>query len=185
MKKRFNKISVDAGSVAAYLTEKKPANHFLPISKGLYKIDLSVKNCWNGPNENYDFLEVEKDCYLKVSDIGHLDELGIKDEEIHKKGCLLGTGGDGDFAITVELTPIKSIPYNPYEKKLNEAKAFLAGKKYSDELSDEFYKKFCKGYNYTEFGDMLLLARLTSLQAIHDELKAILALKDNSSDDKK
>lgn len=156
MEKSF-KISVDTGSIAALLVKDKTKKS-IKLKKGKYKLALLVKNCWNGRVENYGFLDVSDNQYLSFGDSGILminDEDFIREEDLHKIGCTIGTGGDGSFNLYVKITPISRIGSDPYLKKLKLAKDFFKKRKYNEDSSKEFVKLFMSNCYYPSISDIL------------------------------
>ena len=160
----FNNLPVDAGNISVLLKskikyKKNNLSKTVQIKKGLYNIEISCKDSWNGSVKIKGFIKVENDedtlivgdaCYsIKDSDWGNFldktDYLG----NMHSFGVSLNTGGDGTFNIKVSITKAKKDPGNLYEKAVKKAKTFLEKNLQSissleelKEFKELFIKKF-------------------------------------------
>ncbi len=173
---KFRKrVTVDSGQIVALVVDS-PTKKSVPISKGKYEISLSVKTSWNdGLTTSVDFLDVKKDSYLAFADgfwIGDDESRFYKSSNIHPRGCIIDTGGDGLFVVTVTLKKIRLIPFNPHKRRVQQAKAFLKRKGYSEENAKEYIEIF--GYFDDKVRDLLEEARHKNLQKTLDKIKKIL-----------
>ena len=174
MKKRF-KVSVDTGSIYCLLSKNK-GKKSIPLSKGKYKVSLLVKNCWNGRVENYGFLDVKEKSFLNFDDAGIIDldnEIFVKEEDLHKQGCLLSTGGDGTFMVEVTLKKVSKIGKDPYQLLLKEAKEFFKKNKYSEETSKIFVDKFFKNVYYRKINEIIEKKRSQQIRKMLKDLKKL------------
>ena len=171
MKKQF-KISVDTGAIVAFVVSKKTKDSF-QLPAGKYKITLTVPDCWKGKTENYDFLDLKKDSFIAVADSNRLDD-SITEQNLHKKGCFISTGGDGDFKVTVNVSSVSSIPYNPAKKRLKEATEFFNKNPYNDETTQIFIDKFLYNVYDPEIAKILASKKSDDMKEMLDSMKNIL-----------
>lgn len=147
------KVSVDTGEIAVLVQQEETS---YPIKKGKYLIELTVKESWRGKTSNKSYLDVKKDSYLAIRDGFEFDDGNLLSfSNSHKKGCVVSTGGDGEFSVSIKLTPCSKIGPDLYKEFLKKAKFFLKGKKYSTKLKHDFVKKFLHNA-YDEEVDSLL-----------------------------
>jgi len=144
---------VDSGSITALVSLKDPSNFQfkVPIKKGKYKIEMIVKNCWNGKVSNFNYLDVKKDSFIYFDD-GFLDKNDkvVYADFLFKKGCQLSTGGDGVFTLFYKISPLKKIGQDPFKILLKKAKIFFKKNKYSRKNSEKFSNIFLTNcYYYT------------------------------------
>ena len=139
------------------------------LKKGLYKIIISVKDGWYGPNSNVGYLDVKKDCFLIVDDEGVLEEMNFPD--LYKKGCSLSTGGDGTFEVEVELEEISESPVDPEKQRVKEAREFFKNNPYSEDSEKEYVKKFLGNSYNQELEEILEIEKSKDMKNLVDSLK--------------
>ena len=183
MIKQKVKVDVDAGQIMALVTPLPSGKHSFSLPKGTYKIKLSVKDSWNGPNFSENYLVVKHDSFLSVDDGFYKDpdagEDAYENKELYKKGCALSTGGDGSFTVLVEVSKTTRIGQDPFKKTLKEAKNFLKTRKsfknisFSDKDREAFGEKFCSKVYYREVNDLLILEEMKRLKKMIDRWKKV------------
>lgn len=182
MKKRF-KVSVDTGSIYCLLSKTK-GKKSIALNKGKYKVYLLVKNCWNGRVENYGFLDVKEKSFLNFDDAGIIDldkEIFVKEETLHKQGCLLSTGGDGSFMVEVTISKVSKIGQDPYKALLKEAQGFFKKNKYSEENIQVFVDKFFKNVYYSKINEILEKKRSAQFKKMLKEMDKFLKIPDKKT----
>lgn len=173
-------VSVDSGSIMVLLTSM-PKEESFPIKKGKYKITLKVRNSWNGPQVSSNYLEVKGDMFVSIADGFYRDEENgedpVKNHEVYKKGCVLCTGGDGEFFLSIEIKKVSKIGKDPYKTLLNKAKTFLKGKKFSNELAETFVSKFMNGVYYEKVNELIMKERSKEMSRMLKEMKKLIPSK--------
>lgn len=175
MKKRI-KINVDTGTIVAFLHPIALIKNSLPIAKGKYKISLKIADCWHGKTSVIGYLDSKKDQFVIIGDSGEQYDVNQKVgvHNIHGKGIFLGTGGDGEFSATIEITKIKTIPINPYPQLLKEAKQFYKDHEYNDQNQEIFRKKFLSGAYDKKINEIAQKEYLKELNKMTDDARKVL-----------
>lgn len=168
-------INVDSGAIAAILSKNK-TEKCIQLKPGIYRVDISANKSWNGKVENYGYLKVSKEKpYLVVDDIGILNEEKIREENLHKRGTFLNTGGDGPFKVTILVKKVSRLGLDPYKKLLSKAKDFLKKTTYSEESSKQFVSLFMRSTYYEKIAHLLQKKRDEEIQKIINEHAELLS----------
>lgn len=169
--RRF-KVNVDCGQVLAKLG-KKPSEHHILLSPGLYKLTLKVSNCWvSGGTKNHGFLEVKEPMYLNISDYY------IRSNKLFKKGCGINTGGDGQFSVQVKIDKLNKKQWSKIsdieEERLQKAKIFFKNNKYNKVNSQKFIKLFLKNFHNSKISNILEGQSLKEMKENNKKLDKLL-----------
>lgn len=175
------KVPVDTGSIVVALFPKMPEETpFISVAKGKYQITLKIKDSWNGPNKQVQYLEAKRDAFLLVADAlykNEAKEIFYEPKNLYKKGCSISTGGDGEFEVEIILTPVKTIPEDPYKVLLKEANSFFKTRKYNEKTAQSFVKKFLQGSYCEEIEAILGKARSQHMEALLKNIDKLLKKK--------
>jgi hypothetical protein len=172
---KLKNVPVDGGGVALVFSYKK-TKASVPIKKGKYLIELSCPKCSTiGGTKNSGYVEAKADGFLRVADLGILEEYGLRDEELHKKGILLSTGGDGSFTIHLKVTAVSRFKSDPYKKLLRDAGMFFNTRKCSGLNVDLFVERFLKNVCYSKVYDILRNEQFKRDKKIMSQLENIFA----------